>query len=601
MLCCRTTEGAETVMPFSGLCSGTILSPFYSRGRFGHTVDSVAIHCMAGTGSAEACGYLFQKPGQDASSNYGVDGEGKIFGYVDEDNTAWTTSSSGVATRSITIEVANSEVGDPWPVTDKALEALIELLVDICSRYKIYLNWANDEEYAHAAADGGPVTRQNMFVHRWFAQKSCPGPYLFERHGQIADAVNLRLRRGGSNIPVIFNSAVDARQGKSKCIFIGDSRTVGMQMSVGRNEHIWSAEVGLGLDWMKSTGVPAIESKVASDTAVCILMGINDFRRTNGAEAYSSYINECANRWVQRGAAVYFVSVNPVSKSGYNGITNEAIAEFNQSVRNKLNSSVGYIDTFSKIIDTFESPDGLHYTSTTYKEIYETIISAVKDGSSSSSSLFSNGSSIGGSPVQVDYMKINPYILTIDRDSPVILDFDKLHESRVVGAILEIGYLYDKSHNKVKFKQPRFERQYLSLQQSNLEIGYYFTARARTRAEAESEIDELSRILRNHPCKLGVWIRLEFPSKNVDINDRIIDYYYDRLVALGFIRKVGFYTTEESLSTFTWSKHKNNWLLWLVNHVTDTDELKKLLDPEFFKLPEQSEASSNFLLTEAGA
>ena len=33
----------------------------------------------------------------------------------------------------------------------------------------------------------------NHPVHRWFANKACPGDYLYSRHGAIADEVNKRL------------------------------------------------------------------------------------------------------------------------------------------------------------------------------------------------------------------------------------------------------------------------------------------------------------------------------------------------------------------------------------------------------------------------
>ena len=54
-------------------------------------------------------------------------------------------------------------------------------------------------QYAVAAANGGPVTEQNMFVHRWFNRdKSCPGQWLYERQGQIANEVNALLKSGAS-------------------------------------------------------------------------------------------------------------------------------------------------------------------------------------------------------------------------------------------------------------------------------------------------------------------------------------------------------------------------------------------------------------------
>ena len=39
----------------------------------------------------------------------------------------------------------------------------------------------------------GKVDKQNMTVHRWFANKSCPGTYLYNKHPEIAAEVNKRL------------------------------------------------------------------------------------------------------------------------------------------------------------------------------------------------------------------------------------------------------------------------------------------------------------------------------------------------------------------------------------------------------------------------
>ena len=35
-----------------------------------------------------------------------------------------------------------------------------------------------------------------LTVHRWFANKACPGDYLYNRHGQIAEEVTRRLAGG---------------------------------------------------------------------------------------------------------------------------------------------------------------------------------------------------------------------------------------------------------------------------------------------------------------------------------------------------------------------------------------------------------------------
>ncbi len=171
----------------SPLVAYTALSPNHS-GKRTHAIDTISIHCMAGNLSVESCGALFAKSSRKASSNYGIGSDGRIALYVDEGNRSWCTSSNANDQRAVTIEVANSVAAHPWPVSDAAYGALIELLVDICQRNGIKaLLWEGDKSLI------GQVERQNMTVHRWFAAKACPGDWLYERHGQIAAEVTKRL------------------------------------------------------------------------------------------------------------------------------------------------------------------------------------------------------------------------------------------------------------------------------------------------------------------------------------------------------------------------------------------------------------------------
>ena len=73
-------------------------------------------------------------------------------------------------------------------------QALIDLLVDICKRNGIKeLVWSTNKADRVNHKNGC-----NMTVHRDYANKSCPGTYLYERHAQIASEVNKRL--GSTNI-----------------------------------------------------------------------------------------------------------------------------------------------------------------------------------------------------------------------------------------------------------------------------------------------------------------------------------------------------------------------------------------------------------------
>lgn len=550
-------------MGYSSLATVKVWSPNHS-GKRNHKIDSVAIHCMAGNLSAQGCGELFANSSRRASSNYGIGSDGTIGVYVDEDNRSWCTSSGGVDHRAITIEVANTSASEPFPVSDAAYESLIKLLVDICNRNHIAgLKWKNDKSYAKAAEAGGPVTEQNMFVHRWFAQKSCPGEWLFERQGQIANEVNKRLGNG-----ITYQGTATTR----KVIFIGDSRTVGMKNSVGENDNIWSCKGSMGLAWMKDTGVPAIESKIGSDTAICILMGINDMIYRKASE-YTEYINSKATFWMGKGSTVYFVSVNPVRKTGYGSITNDKIDKWNQEVRNGLAAGVGYIDTYHAIFDTFNAPDGLHYDAATYKDIYNTIL----DTAASSSGGYSYGLSLN-----IDYTQFNPYVITLDRNSK--LDYSILKESKVVGAVVEAGHRYTSYRVKTeRFDNPNLENQIKNLDEVDIPYGLWTYCRARTSQEAKDEMYYFSFPIRRHPPKLGVWLHLSL-GNNKQVNTLILNRYKDDLIRLGFKSKIGIICDKKMLDNIDWKSSQEDFYLWIIDKVKSVDELDQLMDPEFFDI-----------------
>lgn len=178
-------------MSNSPLVAYTKISPNKTSPRK-HAIDTITIHCVVGQCTAESLGSLFAKPERQASSNYGVDKDGRIGMYVEEKDRSWCSSNSANDHRAITIEVA-SDTTHPYAVNDKAYAALIELVADICKRNNIKeLKWRGDKSLI------GQVDKQNMTVHRWFANKSCPGDYLYERHGDIAAKVNAILNGGAA-------------------------------------------------------------------------------------------------------------------------------------------------------------------------------------------------------------------------------------------------------------------------------------------------------------------------------------------------------------------------------------------------------------------
>lgn len=138
--------------------------------------------------SVEALGSVFATTERQASSNYGVGADGRIGMYCEEKDRSWCSSNAANDHRAITIEVA-SDTTHPYAVNDKAYAALIDLCVDICKRNGIKrLVWSTDKNQRINHLNGC-----NMTVHRDYANKSCPGDYLYERHGDIAAKVNAQL------------------------------------------------------------------------------------------------------------------------------------------------------------------------------------------------------------------------------------------------------------------------------------------------------------------------------------------------------------------------------------------------------------------------
>lgn len=185
----------------SPLVNYTQLSPNHS-GLRNHEIDTITIHCVVGQVTVERLGDIFAPETKQASSNYGVGFDGRIGMYVEEKNRSWCSSSADNDNRAVTIEVASDNT-HPYAVTDKAYEALIKLVADICKRNGIKkLLWKGDKSLI------GQVDKQNMTVHRWFASKACPGEYLYSRHGDIAEKVNEIL--SGSSSGVLYKVQVGA-------------------------------------------------------------------------------------------------------------------------------------------------------------------------------------------------------------------------------------------------------------------------------------------------------------------------------------------------------------------------------------------------------
>lgn len=180
-------------MSNSSLVNYTKLSPNHS-GKRTHAIDRITPHCVVGQCSVETLGNVFAPTSRQASCNYGIGVDGRVLLCVDEGNRSWCTSSNANDQRAVTIECA-SDTTAPYAFKDVVYQKLITLCVDICKRNgKKKLLWLGDKDKTLNYSPKGD--EMVLTVHRWFANKSCPGNWMYARMGDLAAKVTAQL--GGS-------------------------------------------------------------------------------------------------------------------------------------------------------------------------------------------------------------------------------------------------------------------------------------------------------------------------------------------------------------------------------------------------------------------
>ena len=185
----------------SKLITSTMLSPNYTEGR--KTINRITIHHTAtGPINANRIGEIFKDNSRKASCNYGIGNDGSICLIVEEKNRAWTSSSKTNDMSAITYEVSNSKYGEPWEISDKAYEAMINLSVDICKRYGIKEVFNIQDEIKMIQQKDRASFANNYYVpkgkllltqHNYFVSTACPGTYIKNNFNKICEDINKRL------------------------------------------------------------------------------------------------------------------------------------------------------------------------------------------------------------------------------------------------------------------------------------------------------------------------------------------------------------------------------------------------------------------------
>lgn len=235
----------------SSMVAYTKLSPNHS-GQRTHSIDRITPHCVVGQCTAEGLGDWFGKSSTQASSNYGIDKDGRVALYVEEKNRSWCSSSNANDQRAVTIECA-SDTAEPYAFRDVVYQTLIKLCIDICKRNgKNKLLWFGDKDKTlnYTPKSGEMI----LTVHRWFANKSCPGNWMYARMGDLASKVTAALSGAdsgsgggtskGTQATMLKNlSEADAIK-KVGALFTADQKKNGILASVSLAQFILESGYG---------------------------------------------------------------------------------------------------------------------------------------------------------------------------------------------------------------------------------------------------------------------------------------------------------------------------------------------------------------------
>ena len=160
-------------------------------------------------------------------------------------------------------------------------------------------------------------------------------------------------------------------------IFVGDSRTVGMDITVEAENVYFIGKVGSGYDWLKGTALKELDKCIkgidSNNIKIVFNHGVND---PANIDKYMVLYEQVANKYSEY--TLYFMSVNPCKQTKEREKLNFSIEEFNSGIREVKGFT--YIDSYSYLEKNgFESPDGLHYSNDTYAEIYGLVVSTIEE------------------------------------------------------------------------------------------------------------------------------------------------------------------------------------------------------------------------------
>ena len=159
-----------------------------------------------------------------------------------------------------------------------------------------------------------------------------------------------------------------------RIIFVGDSRTVGMEDSEqdSGDNCVYIAASGEGYSWFSHTGLQQMREAIFRypDAPVVINLGVNDL---SGIGQYLTLYSTFPAAYP--GTTFYYMSVNPLTEDAVS-VSDAEVVQFNSQLQGAFPEL--YIDTYTWLkTNGFESGDGVHYSEDTYRAIHDYVVSVL--------------------------------------------------------------------------------------------------------------------------------------------------------------------------------------------------------------------------------
>ena len=290
---------------------------------------------------------------------------------MEEKNRSWCTSSNENDQRAVTIECASSKM-EPYAMNEVVYDRLIDLCVDICQRNgKKKLLWFGDKDKSLSYQ---PKEDEMLItVHRWFANKSCPGNWLYARLGDLAAKVTARLSGGETEaIP----SGMQAREfqnlteaqviAKIGALFSADQKKSGILASVSMAQFILESGYGKSELAQGANNCFGMKKSLSGNTwGVSTWDGSSVYtKKTQEQKADGSYVTVTADfrRYgcVEDSIAdhsAYLLGAKKGSKFRYDGL--KGCTDYKKAVQiikdGGYATSLTYVDKLCNIIERWET------------------------------------------------------------------------------------------------------------------------------------------------------------------------------------------------------------------------------------------------------